>query len=44
LNTIDNEERITGQINIQFKKAESVKIIVPVNGEQYEFSWESNKH
>jgi len=43
LNTISNEERITGQVNIQYKRGDNLKIIVPVNGENYEFNWKAGK-
>jgi|GEM_PF-802610 len=42
LNTIDNEQRIVGQINIKYKSANKIKVIVPVNGINYDFWWNNN--
>jgi hypothetical protein len=42
LNTIDNEQRLKGQVNINFKKAAKVRVTVPVDGVNYDFWWNSN--
>lgn len=42
LNTIYNEDRIIGQVNIRFKTAESIKISIPLNGVIYDFLWTTN--
>lgn len=42
LNTIDNEQRIVGQINIKYKSADKIKITIPVNGVNYDFWWNNN--
>ncbi len=39
INTIENEQRIFGQINVKYKKSEQIKIIVPFNVIEYEFLW-----
>lgn len=39
LNTINNEQRLIGQINIKYKTAKRIKITIPVNGENYDFWW-----
>ncbi len=39
LNTINNEERIVGQINIVYQNADKIKITIPVNGNNYDFWW-----
>jgi len=39
LNTIENEQRIVGQINIKYVKAENITVTIPVNGVNYEFLW-----
>lgn len=39
INTIENEQRIFGQINIKYKKSDQIRVIVPVNGIEYEFLW-----
>ena len=39
LNTIFNEQRIVGHINIKYKSSEKTKVIIPVNGVDYEFWW-----
>jgi antitoxin component YwqK of YwqJK toxin-antitoxin module len=38
-NTIFNNQLINGQINIKYKKADEISIIVSVNGDDYEFNW-----
>lgn len=43
LNTIDNEQRIVGQINIKYKSADKIKITIPVNGVNYDFWWNIKK-
>ncbi|SDD23331.1 hypothetical protein [Williamwhitmania taraxaci] len=42
LNTIDNEQRIVGQININYKSADKIKVTIPVNGVNYDFWWNNN--
>lgn len=42
LNTIDNEQRIVGQINIKYKSADKVQVTIPVNGVNYDFWWNNN--
>jgi antitoxin component YwqK of YwqJK toxin-antitoxin module len=39
INTIGNQERIVGQINIKYKNSNKIMIVVPVNGENYKFTW-----
>lgn len=39
LNTINNEERIVGQINIIYQNSDEIKITIPVNGNSYDFLW-----
>ena len=39
LNTINNEERIVGQINIIYQNADKIRITIPVNGNNYDFWW-----
>lgn len=41
LNTIFNEERIFGQVNIVFKQANKIKITIPINGVGYDFLWDN---
>ena len=43
LNTIDNEMQINGYINIKYKKSNRVRVIIPVNGIEYEFVWDVTK-
>lgn len=40
--TIENEQRIVGQINLKYKKAETIIIRVLVNGIDYDFLWTIN--
>lgn len=42
LNTIENEERIVGQINIKYKDSDKIKISIPINGANYDFWWDNN--
>jgi antitoxin component YwqK of YwqJK toxin-antitoxin module len=42
MNTIDNEQRIIGQVNINYENADEIQIIIPVNGDYYEFDWSNN--
>lgn len=42
LNTIFNEQRIIGQINIKYKRADEIKVTIPVNGTNYDFWWNIN--
>jgi len=41
LNTIFNEERIYGQVNIVFKQANKIKVTIPINGVGYDFLWDN---
>jgi hypothetical protein len=42
LNTIDNEQRIVGQINIKYESAVEIKVTIPLNGVNYDFWWTFN--
>ena len=37
--TIENEQRVVGQLNIKHKSADIIQITIPVNGESYDFRW-----
>lgn len=37
--TIENEQRVVGQLNIRYKSADIIQITIPVNGESYDFRW-----
>jgi len=39
LNTIGNEQRIVGYVNVKYKNADQVKVTIPVNGVNYDFLW-----
>lgn len=39
LNTLDNEQRMVGYVNIKYRSADKVKITIPVNGVNYDFWW-----
>ena len=41
LNTIFNEERIYGQVNILFKTAKKIVVTIPINGVGYDFIWDN---
>ena len=38
-NTLENEQRIDGYINVGFQNAEKIYITVPINGINYGFEW-----
>ena len=38
-NTIDNQQKIIGYVNIKFEKSDKITINVPVNGEVFSFYW-----
>jgi hypothetical protein len=40
--TIENEQRVVGQLNIRYKSADIIQITIPVNGESYDFRWNVN--
>jgi hypothetical protein len=42
-NTIDNQDRVSGQMDIKFRKGKSIIIVVPVNGKNYQFDWQPSK-
>jgi len=42
LNTLDNEQRMVGYVNVKYISADKVKITIPVNGVNYEFWWNNN--
>ena len=35
--------QINGYINIKYKKANRVRVVIPVNGIEYEFVWDVTK-
>ncbi len=37
--SIENEQRVVGQLNIRYKSADIIQITVPVNGKSYDFQW-----
>jgi len=39
LNTLDNEQRMVGYVNIKYRSTDKVKVTIPVNGENYDFWW-----
>lgn len=39
LNTLDNEQRMVGYVNVKYRSADKVKITIPVNGVNYDFLW-----
>lgn len=43
INTILGGQKIIGNINVKYKKADKLKIIVPVNGKNYVFWWQDKK-
>ena len=41
-NTLRSQNYIRGNVNIKYSKADKIRIVVPVNGEDYIFMWEKD--
>ena len=41
-NTLKNQDYIRGNINIKYRKADEIEIVVPVNGVDYIFLWDKD--
>ena len=41
-NTLKNQDYIRGNLNIKYRKADEIEIVVPVNGREYIFLWDKD--
>lgn len=41
-NTLKSQDYIRGNVNIKYRKADEVEIVVPINGKNYTFIWDKD--